>query len=220
MTNNNMLNTATIPITVAEGGSGVASNTAYATLCGGTSSTSAIQSVAALGTSGQCLTSNGASALPTFKTKDTYIVGTTTNDSAAAGNLGEVIYSEVVFGSGVSLTTNVAKTVTSISLTAGDWDIYGNIIFFPSGTHTASVTRLSGGISLSTNTMPTLSDPTLSAGSVVISATVPGDALIYVNICPCRQSLSGNTTVYLIALATFTVNTLTAGGFITARRAR
>lgn len=54
-------------LTVPEGGSGAASETAYAVLCGGTSSTSAIQSIAGLGSSGQILTSNGASALPTFQ---------------------------------------------------------------------------------------------------------------------------------------------------------
>lgn len=52
---------------VAGGGTGVTSNTAYAVLCGGTTSTGAIQSIAGVGTSGQVLTSNGAGALPTFQ---------------------------------------------------------------------------------------------------------------------------------------------------------
>lgn len=54
--------------TVAEGGTGVASTTAYAVLCGGTTSTGALQAVAGLGSSGDVLTSNGAGALPTFQT--------------------------------------------------------------------------------------------------------------------------------------------------------
>lgn len=52
---------------VANGGTGRTSHTAYAVLCGGTTSTSAQQSVAAVGTAGQVLTSNGAGALPTFQ---------------------------------------------------------------------------------------------------------------------------------------------------------
>lgn len=36
-------------------------------LCGGTTSTAAVQSIAGVGTSGQVLTSNGAGALPTFQ---------------------------------------------------------------------------------------------------------------------------------------------------------
>ena len=56
-----------IPLPVAQGGTGVTSTTAYAVLCGGTTSTGNLQSIAGLGTSGQVLTSNGAGALPTFQ---------------------------------------------------------------------------------------------------------------------------------------------------------
>ncbi len=52
---------------VAGGGTGNTSATAYAVLCGGTTSTGAYQSIASVGTTGQVLTSNGASALPTFQ---------------------------------------------------------------------------------------------------------------------------------------------------------
>ena len=55
-------------LAVSRGGSGAASQTAYAVLCGGTTSTGAYQSVASVGTAGQVLTSNGAGALPTFQT--------------------------------------------------------------------------------------------------------------------------------------------------------
>lgn len=53
---------------VAGGGTGAASFTAYAVLCGGTTSTNPLQSLAALGASGTVLTSNGAAALPSFQT--------------------------------------------------------------------------------------------------------------------------------------------------------
>jgi len=59
--------TLSSPLTVANGGTGDSSLTAYAVLAGGTTSTGPIQSVASLGTSGQVLTSNGAGALPTFQ---------------------------------------------------------------------------------------------------------------------------------------------------------
>lgn len=55
------------PLTVSNGGYGVSSNTAYSVLCAGTTSTGAVQSVSGVGTSGQVLTSNGASALPTWQ---------------------------------------------------------------------------------------------------------------------------------------------------------
>lgn len=55
------------PIEVAKGGTGVATLTAYAVICGGTTGTGAIQSIASVGSAGQVLTSNGAGALPTFQ---------------------------------------------------------------------------------------------------------------------------------------------------------
>lgn len=54
-------------IIVADGGTGRSSSTAYAVVCGGTTSTGPLQSVASVGTAGQVLTSNGAGALPTFQ---------------------------------------------------------------------------------------------------------------------------------------------------------
>ncbi len=54
------------PAQVALGGTGDSSLTAYAVLCGGTTSTGPVQSISSVGTSGQILTSSGAAALPTF----------------------------------------------------------------------------------------------------------------------------------------------------------
>jgi len=55
--------TATVP----GGGTGATSFTAYSVICGGTTSTGALQNVSGVGTLGQVLTSNGAGALPTFQ---------------------------------------------------------------------------------------------------------------------------------------------------------
>jgi hypothetical protein len=70
--------TGTLP--VANGGTGATTQTAYAVLCGGTTSTGAYQSIAGVGSSGQVLTSNGAGALPTFQAAaGATITGTTTS---------------------------------------------------------------------------------------------------------------------------------------------
>ena len=66
------------PVTVSNGGTGRTSATEYSVICGGTTSTSAHQSVASVGTTGQVLTSNGAAALPTWQD---------TGDVTAAANL-------------------------------------------------------------------------------------------------------------------------------------
>jgi hypothetical protein len=57
------------PLLVTNGGTQIASNTAFAVLCGGTTNTGPVQNVSSLGTLGQLLVSNGANNLPTFQTK-------------------------------------------------------------------------------------------------------------------------------------------------------
>ena len=56
-----------IAFPVVEGGTGDTSFTAYSVITGGTTTTGALQNVSGVGTSGQVLTSNGASALPTWQ---------------------------------------------------------------------------------------------------------------------------------------------------------
>jgi hypothetical protein len=58
----------TSALTVPNGGTGDQSFTPYAVICGGTTSTSALQSIASVGSLGQIFVSNGPGALPTFQT--------------------------------------------------------------------------------------------------------------------------------------------------------
>lgn len=64
----------TSPLPIIEGGLGSSSLTAYSVLAGGTTSTSAVQSVSGLGVSGQVLTSQGAASLPLWSS----VIGTAT----------------------------------------------------------------------------------------------------------------------------------------------
>lgn len=139
------------------------------------------------------------------------VIGTATNNNAATGSVGEYVTSAVAAGSAVALTTATSANVTSISLTAGDWDVWGNVAI------TASGPNMGGGngwISLVSATFPDtslVSSLSITAGGVAVwRASVP-----YV-----RLSLSGTTTVYLSAQTTFAVGTAGASGGIHARRAR
>jgi hypothetical protein len=101
---------------VANGGTGVASATAYALLAGGTTSTGAFQSLASVGTSGQVLTSNGAGALPTFQSPAStgLTVGTTT---IASGTSGYILYNNAgVLGNLVNTGTGNNVLATSPTL--------------------------------------------------------------------------------------------------------
>lgn len=93
------------PLPVKTGGTGDSSLSAYSVLCAGTTSTSAIQVVSGVGTTGQVLTSNGASALPTWESnlvntsRPAFLAYLPSNDSSVTGN-----------GATYTLGTNVALT--------------------------------------------------------------------------------------------------------------
>lgn len=144
------------------------------------------------------------------------VQGTNTNDSAAAGDIGEYVTASLASGSATSITNNTAKTVTSISLTAGDWDVTGIVAYAFNGTST--VTEVDADISLVNNTY----DSTLGrwATSVFASGTTLGGLSPAVTIPGVRLSLSATTTVYLIAFSSFGVSTGSAFGIISARRVR
>jgi hypothetical protein len=140
------------------------------------------------------------------------IQGIRAGNAPSAGYLGEQIRSFVATGSAISLSTSTAANITSINLTAGVWDISCNVKFVPAST--TSVTALQWGISPSTAAIDILGD---DCGAVAYTTAVVGQG--YANTIPSyRVTLSSTTTYYLVALATFTVSTVTAYGRISATR--
>jgi hypothetical protein len=132
-------------VTVAQGGTGRTSQTAFAVLCGGTTSTGAQQSIAGLGSSGQVLTSNGAGALPTFQTLAGFAAGTKlsfyqaaaptgwTKDTTAALNdavLRIVTGSGGVTGGSTAFTTwNGQTTSGATTLTTPQIPSHSHVVF-------------------------------------------------------------------------------------------
>lgn len=124
-------------LVVANGGTGRASSTAYAVICGGTTSTAAQQSIAGVGTSGQVLTSNGAGALPTFQTASGGVTTINGDSGSVTGSTVSVVTGNstlnsgqtVLFsGSGTTLTLNVtnASSSTCLGNTAGKAGMTGD----------------------------------------------------------------------------------------------
>lgn len=142
------------------------------------------------------------------------IAGVTNGGDAASGIVGEIITSVLASGSAVSLTTATAKTVTSISLTAGDWDVTGMVDFHPGATTTGSYFQ--AGISTTTNALG--SQDQYTSAPMALAAGLGVD--VGLNCPVVRQSLSGTTTIYLTCVAGFALSTLTAYGTIRARRVR
>jgi len=141
--------------------------------------------------------------------------GTSTNDNAAAGNIGEYISSTVLIGSAISLTASTPANVTSITLSAGDWDVSGNVAFNPTSSTAANNYQV--WTSQTSATVPTI--PNNGAYTQFI-ATVPLGDPQCLNVGTQRISIASPTTVYLSCQAFFTVSTNVAYGFIGARRVR
>ncbi len=152
----------------------------------------------------------------TFSPTTSGISGTTTNDNASSGFVGEFISSSVATGSAIALTTGVATNLTSISLPAGDWDVFLNAAFNLGGT--TSITNWISSLSTTTGTLDVTTPGALN--EIRISANVPGGGLVNSLVGPQRFTLSGTTTVFAVVLSTFTVSTCAAWGILRARRIR
>lgn len=137
------------------------------------------------------------------------IRGVTDGSDAKAGIVGEYLTNT---GSGVALTTAVGANIATVTLTPGDWDVWGNVAIQPDGT--ANMTLMNGSISSTSataagvpyNTQRALAFPTNS------NQTVAGIAR--------RFNVTVNTPVYLVATCAFSGGAVTASGFIAARRVR
>ena len=152
--------TSNAAVTVAQGGTGNTSATAYALLAGGTTSTGAYQSLASVGTTGQVLTSNGAGALPTFQTSSAGV--TVTNDTSTSSALYPTFTSATSGSiSGVSVTSSKLTFVPSTGSVTAPQVAASNGIFvnnmtigtsytIPSGygAHSVGAVTLSTGVSV------------------------------------------------------------------------
>ncbi len=161
----------------------------------------------------------------TFSPTTTGIKGTTTNDNAAAGNVGEVISASVVRSAASTITggSGATNNIASVSLTAGDWDVFGMVAFNAGGTGTLSV--FGGAIGTTSATLPSID--TVAVPSTTGQVRVLRSATSVTNVddytmpsMQSRVSLSGTTTYYLMAHATFAVATPSIYGSIVARRIR
>lgn len=140
------------------------------------------------------------------------IQGSNTNDNVAAGYVGENVSSLVAIGSPQSLTNNTAANITSISLTAGDWDVYA----LPSVAETTStVTARTAGISTTTATLPSDGSEGYNGTQSVVTSETNS-----IPVTRVRLSLSGTTTVYLVVKVTFSAGTAGGFGSLNARRDR
>ena len=141
--------------------------------------------------------------------------------AAAAGEIGEILTSTVAVGAAVAETTATPVNVTSLALTAGEWEVTGIINRVLTGT---TATAYGAAISPTANTVPAQaggsgvaadSSVTLNA---VFGATVTGNFVSIVG--PVSVSLAAAATIYLVAADTFSAGSVGVFGTLRARRVR
>lgn len=144
------------------------------------------------------------------------IPGTATNDNASVGKVGEVIAATQPFATAVSLSTTSAANIISISLTAGDWDVTGNVVFEASGS--AAPTLVEAWTSTTSASAP--GQVANSGGFTRLEAAFAANSRQVLSAGSQRFSLGSTTTIYLSALANFSVGSVSGYGYIKARRVR
>lgn len=137
------------------------------------------------------------------------IVGTTAANNADSGKVGEFLTNSAT---GVSMTTTALVDIVTLSLSAGDWDVWANLDIADT---VITMTTVAGWTSLSSATLPAAS----LRSTLVTGAT--GALNEYGFVVPlARYNVSTTTTIYLSASATFATGTVTGTGVIYARRVR
>lgn len=151
---------------------------------------------------------------PTITTPN--IVGTVAADSATAGSVGE--YVESVVSANANAATATFKDMTTLSITAGDWDCVANVwsILTGAGTHTQMQ------IGISTGTAGNAFSDAVD-GSNNAYASFPAG---FTNDAPSlavpsyRVSVAATTTVRLKTKFTFSAGSSSSYGRLSCRRRR
>ncbi len=140
-------NALTIPWTVANGGTGLSTTTAYSLIAAGTTATGNFQAVGT-GTAGQLLQSGGASALPTW---------TTSTFPSGSGTLNHMLRSD-----GTNWVQTTATTLTSADVLSGLTQL--NVDNLTLDGNTFSSTNANGNI----NIVPNGTGDTIFGGAVAL----------------------------------------------------
>ncbi len=167
--------------------------------------------------------------------------GTTTNDLAVAGSIGEYVVGRTdalalqtatasvtaggnVVTSAPLLTTNIPSNLTQLLLTAGDWDCRGQSQLGVSGSASATVFSAWTSTAVASSAPPIPSNlqdgvPT-NPSFVALQAAAVVSPLWALGVPSVRYSLAASTSIYLNTMATFSAGTMTGMGNLACRRVR
>lgn len=185
--------------------------------------------VSGLGTPNQILTTNSSGTATLWQTGVTGVTnGSTSNGTNTAvggtGLYGEFITSSLAQSSALALSGNAPKTVTSITLTSGDWDVRGQVDYVNvSSTSTTLVTLVQQGINVGTSNAFGGQDTYSILQMSQITLGTSGTSTLGMPIRIQRVNIPASTTniVYLVAASNFSGSGgLSVFGTIEARRVR
>lgn len=164
-------------------------------------------SVSGATTNVTCVFDSSASLTSSLSAVDVGIMDTT-------GYVDGFTSSTIPSGSAVSLTTLTPANITSISLPAGEWEVWGEVRV------TGTATTAGGIIGAINTTSATLPNPVVGARSNRDTGTgsFSGTGERQLTVGTAKLTLTTTTTVYLIGYASFSGGTATAYGVICARR--
>lgn len=176
---------------------------------------SSANTMAALATANSGVLTTSSSGVPSIDTTNFAVLstgvqmkGNNTNTVPPAGFIGQQITANA---SAVATTSATSKTITSISLTAGIWDVTGSSMSSATG-GTVNMIGIQLGISATDNTLSGTGGidyfQTNIATSNVMGAVTPVT----------RVTISSTTTYYLVATTFYTSTTCPTNGRITATR--
>lgn len=174
MATNNATNTSN-PVTVPQGGTGDASLTAYAVLTGGTTSTAPVQSVSGVGTAGQVLQSNGASALPTWTTAATTGAWTLIRTATASASANITFTSSDITGfSEYVVIFNSINNATGSVILNMDWSTNNGSSYLGSGYTSGVLSNAYNSATFANNNSTSTSPltPTITNTSSMINGTI------------------------------------------------
>jgi hypothetical protein len=138
-------------------------------------------------------------------------LGISDGSNPPPGAIGELLSSAVT--TAVAIATGIAQDLTSIALTAGDWDVVGT------GYFQASSSAGTDDLRVWVNTA-SATQPTGDQGGLAIESTSSGGQINNLVCAPLRVNVAVTTQVFLSVNATFGTGTMLAKGLIRARRMR
>lgn len=132
--------------------------------------------------------------------------GVTDGSDASAGRIGEYVATD---NGVVGLASGVITDIASLPMAAGDWEVWGQILFKPAVTTHPLV--LVAGLSAATGVIT-------EYAQLALAFTVGASQRMLVG--PFRYSTAAAGSIFLVGRATFTTSTMDADGVLSARRMR